>query len=678
MARDGSGTYNRPVSSYVGRTIISATKVNSEMNDIATAITGSLPRDGQAPPTANLPMNGFRHTGAADGVAQTDYATLRQLQKRIVSVLDFGAVGDGVADDTAAFLLALATGKPISAPSGTYRITSSLPINTNGQRIIGVGENATFLVPSGNFDVVTLGAGVDHCGIEGMTINAGGMTGGYVINSNGADRVYLAHLRINSPYNVARVYQCNRYMAEFVYVQGPRGAYAWRCEGALPNRSDVIALADVNIGGDSSCVWDGLSVDGAISTVHIDRVTMVNYNRGIHYTANATDALFLIAVDFEADFGKGEAVRLEAGSDFWFGQSYMQGAGSYGGSPKSLVFMGANVSNLRIQDSYLSTNYGTDLLDLAGEDINISSSELLLPNFANVGASDVVRLRGTVRRARLHNNQYGGRKSVGTVARYGVAVDSGARGVQVSGDFYGCRIAPILDASGAGAGQGVQLLGATDQGRPYETVVNGVAVGMQDGWGALASCTVAAGAITAVTLVDGGRDYRTAPVVAFYDPLGIGIGASATATLNGEGVVTGFTGLVGGSGYSAGTTVALISATSGPQIRPRVPVLTDTNMSVRGSGAGGVELGNSKGVGLSAQVVEASSVNYLQVRGRGTGQAPDIIAAGADTDIDIGFTPKGGGRLRLGGPTAGTAGAITSYLEIKIGGTVYKLPLYGV
>jgi hypothetical protein len=594
------------------------------------------------------------------------------------NVKGYGAIGNGVSDDTFAFLNAMATGKPVYAPSGTYKLTSGLTISTNGQRFFGDGEEKTILVPSGNFDVVTLGAGVDHCGVELMTINAQGMTGGYIINSNGADRVYLAHLRINSPYNVARVYECNRYLAELVYVQGPRGPYAWRCEGALPNRSDVVALIDVNIGGDASCVWDGISVDGALNTLHLDRVTVVNYNRGIHYTANATDALFVVATDFEADFGKGEALRLEAGQDFWFINSYMQGSGSFGGAPKSLVFAGANVSNLRINSSFLTTNFGDDLLDLACEDINISSSELLLPNFANIGANDVVRLRGTVRRARLHNNQYGGRKGVGTVARYGVSVESGARGVQVSGDFYGCRIAPILDNSGAPAGQGVQLIGVSDQTRNYETVNGGVAVGTQEGWGATASCTVAAGAIVGVALTDGGRDYRTPPSVAFYDPLGTGIGASATAVLDGAGVVTGFTSLVGGSGYSAGTQVALISTSSVPQIRPRIPILTNTSMSVRGSGAGGVELGNAKGIGFIAQVIEASSVNYLQARGRGTGFTPDIIAAGADTNIDIAFIPKGTGRLQLGGPTAGSAGSIVSYLEINVGGTVYKLPLYAV
>lgn len=44
-----------------------------------------------------------------------------------VNVLDFGAVGDGVADDTAAGTAALATGKPVYWPTGTYKVS---PITT--------------------------------------------------------------------------------------------------------------------------------------------------------------------------------------------------------------------------------------------------------------------------------------------------------------------------------------------------------------------------------------------------------------------------------------------------------------------------------------------------------------------------------------------------------------------
>jgi hypothetical protein len=66
---------------------------------------------------------------------------------------------------------------------------------------------------------------------------------------------------------------------------------------------------------------------------------------------------------------------------------------------------------------------------------------------------------------------------------------------------------------------------------------------------ALATPTITAGAISAITVNFGGGGYTSAPTVTIT---GDGTGASATAVVSG-GVVTGFTSLVGGSGYTTAT-----------------------------------------------------------------------------------------------------------------------------
>lgn len=48
MPRNGTGTYSLPEPSFVSGTVISSAAVNDDLSDIATALTGSLPRDGQA------------------------------------------------------------------------------------------------------------------------------------------------------------------------------------------------------------------------------------------------------------------------------------------------------------------------------------------------------------------------------------------------------------------------------------------------------------------------------------------------------------------------------------------------------------------------------------------------------------------------------------------------------
>jgi hypothetical protein len=77
---------------------------------------------------------GFIQTGT--GAIQR---TVESKLKDVVSVKDFGAVGDGVADDTAAINIAVASGKSLQWPQGTYRVTSSIVCTTN-QTWMAAGE----------------------------------------------------------------------------------------------------------------------------------------------------------------------------------------------------------------------------------------------------------------------------------------------------------------------------------------------------------------------------------------------------------------------------------------------------------------------------------------------------------------------------------------------------------
>ena len=67
------------MSNYVYNTVIDQAAVNSEMDDIATALTNSLAKDGQTVPTANLPMGGYKLTGLAAGSAAGNSLRYEQL-----------------------------------------------------------------------------------------------------------------------------------------------------------------------------------------------------------------------------------------------------------------------------------------------------------------------------------------------------------------------------------------------------------------------------------------------------------------------------------------------------------------------------------------------------------------------------------------------------------------------
>jgi hypothetical protein len=63
----------------------------------------------------------------------------------VVSVMDFGAVGDGVANDTTAVQAAVNTGKAVFFPQGTYKIATAIQLSTAGQNLFGVGDKSVLL-----------------------------------------------------------------------------------------------------------------------------------------------------------------------------------------------------------------------------------------------------------------------------------------------------------------------------------------------------------------------------------------------------------------------------------------------------------------------------------------------------------------------------------------------------
>ena len=81
MSRNGSGVYNLPAGNpVVSGTTIASAWANNTMNDIASALTGSLAADGQTPATGNLNMANNRITAVSDPVGLQDAATYNFLQ----------------------------------------------------------------------------------------------------------------------------------------------------------------------------------------------------------------------------------------------------------------------------------------------------------------------------------------------------------------------------------------------------------------------------------------------------------------------------------------------------------------------------------------------------------------------------------------------------------------------
>jgi hypothetical protein len=94
---------------------------------------------------ANVVGLNFVASGPGTGTGTAYY--IRTVQDRLrdyVSVKDFGAVGNGVADDTAAFAAAIAASKHIYIPEGTY-LVDTVAVTGNGYSVVGASPVTTVI-----------------------------------------------------------------------------------------------------------------------------------------------------------------------------------------------------------------------------------------------------------------------------------------------------------------------------------------------------------------------------------------------------------------------------------------------------------------------------------------------------------------------------------------------------
>lgn len=108
---------------------------------------------------------------------------------------DYGATGNGVTDDTAAFQAAItavqnAGGGTVFVPAGTYLVTPTaspaLSVTHNGVKILGAGRDSTTIKKNGNGVALSLSGpssdptGATHvreCTVENLSINGNSTTG---------------------------------------------------------------------------------------------------------------------------------------------------------------------------------------------------------------------------------------------------------------------------------------------------------------------------------------------------------------------------------------------------------------------------------------------------------------------------------------------------------------------
>jgi len=133
------------------------------------------------------------------GIKASDYA---RKYREFTSVKDFGAVGDGVADDTAAIQNAVNSGGGvIYLPVGTYRITAGIVLPSN-VTVFGCGSLSLVKIDADGVDAFTTGTSSAKTNIEisNIAIDGGGQTTDIYTGRKLCRGIYatnISNLRIN-------------------------------------------------------------------------------------------------------------------------------------------------------------------------------------------------------------------------------------------------------------------------------------------------------------------------------------------------------------------------------------------------------------------------------------------------------------------------------------------------
>lgn len=171
----------------------------------------------------------------------------------MISVKDYGAVGDGLHDDTSAIQAAISTGQHVYIPSGSYLINDQLVCRQPGQTISGDGRNVSRFLINPTFNLSAQGVFVFASGEEGPQLEDFGIA---FEQPDTFDRNQL------TPYPVA-IYAVNtaRFtIASLKITNAINGIdMTGNCGGAFINLLEMSAYST------------GISIDGSLDTVRINQ-----------------------------------------------------------------------------------------------------------------------------------------------------------------------------------------------------------------------------------------------------------------------------------------------------------------------------------------------------------------------------------------------------------------------
>lgn len=415
-----------------GGKIRAVTNSNITGNIICLGGTSGIPALNAPVSTINLGINGTLSAGLYQIV---DTVTLTGNPK-ITTVYPewWGAVGDGVTDDTVAINKAidvLSSGGVVTFRSATYLISDAIKILNSGITIQGTGQYTSIIKTSSTTaNIIEVGSyttNVEHCEILNLRVTSS------VVKTSGAGvKVMNAHnIKIKKIRCAANMYigiqfeggsygngQFLYFLEDFEINTGTYGIIIGADEGGTPGYGSSALVQDIWI---SNGIIDGCTNSGIalkhLSGLYISSVDVITCKNGISIVPDSSTrkvvAVFASKVLGDTCTGSG-----------WLVQPSNSG----------------KISDLNLTDCWGSTNALHGMLFLnelnASDSSILSSISLVAPRCINNGRNGITII-GYVKDIEIINAQCLSNSTSSSGAYNGLTVGLNVRGLTVTNGIFG-------------------------------------------------------------------------------------------------------------------------------------------------------------------------------------------------------------------------------------------------
>lgn len=369
----------------------------------------------------------------------------------MISVLSYGAVGNGIADDTTAIRNAIAalgtTGGMVSFPAGTYKITGTLTISSANVTLVGEGIGATRIISTNTTgDMIKFFAAPSFTGggVREMTLDfIGTATAGAAIRIDGQRSISLENLWIINPF-------------QGVVLQGDNRA----CRLRNIDISDHLDTAfGINGGGnqylDTCTTYKNAAGGGTIAFLitqtdgaWLDTCVSQRASYGLRVTPGASQYvtdLWINACDFDSSVSDGAV--FDSGASGRITTVNWSGSRIGFGNTRGLIIDGSQTQNLQFSNLRSEKNLGHGMVIGNVRDVQFVNAAFLgnaALGAANTYGANIIGGTGVVftggRSGGYNgdgNNQKYGIVFGGTFAGDALVCGTDLRGNQTAGAFNG-------------------------------------------------------------------------------------------------------------------------------------------------------------------------------------------------------------------------------------------------